>query len=237
MINYWTGDNHLDTCGHGTHVAGTIGSKTYGVAKKVQLLGMKVLKKNETSGHCSGSSANIIAAINSVVDDAKSRDCPNGVVVNMSLGGDPMQAKNDATAALVAEGVFVAVAAGNNNLNASTHSPGNTPEACTVGGTAEDDTRYKNSNWGPLVDILAPAVKVLSTYLDGTTKSLTGTSMATPHIAGLAAYLASKDDIVAGPEMCDRLREAATQNAITNNRADTVNLLAFNANPDGEDED
>lgn len=236
MINYWTGDNDLDTCGHGTHVAGTIGSKSYGVAKRVQLLGMKVLARN-AHGNCTGNNGDIIAAMNSVVEDAKMRSCPNGIVVNMSLGGPPMQSKNDAAAALVAEGAFVAVAAGNKNVNASEHSPGNTPEVCTVGGTAEDDTRYKHSNWGPLVDILAPAVKVLSTYLNGTTKSLTGTSMATPHIAGLAAYLASKDDIVAGPEMCDRIVEAATQNAITDNRADTVNLIAFNANPDGEDED
>lgn len=228
MVGYWNGDDDSDNCGHGTHVSGTIGSKTYGVAKNVNLYGMKVLEYNEDTGKCGGPTSAVIAAMNSVADDAAKRNCPNGIVVNMSLGGPNSDAQDDAARNLIKQGIFVAVAAGNDNANTSTHSPGNTPEVCTVGGTAEGDTRYVNSNWGPLVDILAPGVKVLSTYIGGTTKSLTGTSMATPHIAGLAAYIASRDNVVAGPALCDYIVQTATQDVITDNRADTVNKLAFN---------
>lgn len=157
----------VDTCGHGTHVAGTIGSNTYGVAKKVQLYGVKVLEWDPWQNDCVGTYESIIAGMDYVAKDAAKRNCPNGAVVNMSLGGPKSQSVNDAAAALVGKGIFVAVAAGNSNQNADTFSPASEPSVCTVGGTASDDTRYTSSNWGAVVDILAPAVDIKSTIPGG----------------------------------------------------------------------
>ncbi|KAG6002724.1 hypothetical protein E4U43_001061 [Claviceps pusilla] len=154
--------------------------------------------------------------------------CPNGFVVNMSLGGGRTQAVNDAARALVNAGFFVAVAAGNNNQDARNYSPASEPTVCTVGGTSKYDTRYTMSNWGPALDILGPGVEVLSTFPGGRTATLSGTSMATPHIAGLGAYFATLQRRVAGPWLCAEIQRLATRNVIKDQVASTVNLLAFN---------
>lgn len=164
MVASYVQGSNVDDQGHGTHVAGTIGSKTYGVAKGVNIYGIKVLRydgKGETSA--------IIAGMDYVRQDVSRRSCPNGVVVNMSLGGGYSQATNDAARRLTQNGYFVAVAAGNDNYDASYYSPASEPSVCTVGGTAKDDTRYNMSNWGPAVNILGPAVDVYSTYPNGRT--------------------------------------------------------------------
>lgn len=171
--------------------------------------------------------------MNYVATDSANRNCPNGVVVNMSLGGGYSKATNDAADALTRKGFFVAVAAGNSNRDASGFSPASTESVCTVGGTARDDTRYSGSNYGSLVDINGPAVGVVSTVPGGGTASFTGTSMASPHIAGLAAYIASRDGIKAGPELCSKIADEATRNKIKNPARNTVNLIAFNGNPSG----
>ncbi|POR37767.1 Subtilase serine protease [Tolypocladium paradoxum] len=202
------GDGH----GHGTHVAGTVGSNTYGVAKKTQLLGIKVLGDD---GH--GHNSAIISGMELVVTDSRNRRCPKGVLANMSLGGGHSNALNNAARNLVDAGVFVGVAAGNENKDAASRSPASEPSVCTVGGTAIDDTRYSGSNYGKAVKILAPGVDARKT----------GTSMATPHVVGLAAYLGSLEGLTGTKALCDRIRELATPNAITNQPSGTVNLLAF----------
>ncbi|UNI22269.1 hypothetical protein JDV02_008171 [Purpureocillium takamizusanense] len=233
LVRSFVPNSQADTCGHGTHVAGTIGSRSYGVAKKTQLYGIKVLDQDPASGRCTGSTSGIISGIEYVATDARQRNCPNGVVVNMSLGGSYSQALNDAADALTQEGFFVAVAAGNDNIDASSVSPASAQYVCTVGGTARNDYRYSGSNWGSVVNILGPAVDVYSTLPGGGAGFMTGTSMASPHIAGLAAYLATVEGRRASPDLCQRMQELATNGAIADQPWNTVNLLAFNGNPSG----
>ncbi|KAM0664717.1 hypothetical protein ACQRIU_006575 [Beauveria bassiana] len=232
------GPDH-DDCLHGTHVAGIIGSKTYGVAKKTQLFGLKVLSYSAQDGGgggggggCLGDNSDIIAGVNAVAKDAAKRHCPNGVFVNMSLGGGYSRALNDAVDNLAGRGIFVAVAAGNKNKDASGVSPASAKNVCCVGGTDSSDHRYVDSNYGANVDVAAPGVVVLSTFPNGRTGYMTGTSMATPHVAGLAAYLAAKDG-VSGPDICSTIQDSATANAIVDQVRGTKNLIAFNGNPRG----
>ncbi|PHH69110.1 hypothetical protein CDD82_7986 [Ophiocordyceps australis] len=179
-----------DQKGHGTHVAGTIGSNSYGVAKKTQLYGVKVLDANGD-----GPNSRIIAGLDWVVQDVKSRSCAKGYFINLSLGGPKSEAMNSAIRDVVNAGFFVGVAAGNENQDADNTSPASSREVCTVGGTTRNDTRYVNSNYGPAVDIMAPAVDVKSLRAGGGTTRKSGTSMATPHVVGLAAYLGSLEGL------------------------------------------
>lgn len=147
-----------------------------------------------------------------------------------SLGGGYSKSLNDAANAMVDAGYFMAVAAGNNNDDTKNHSPGSASKVCTVGGTQSDDRRYKDSNYGPIVDINGPAVGVLSTLPNNRTAYYTGTSMATPHIAGLAAYLAAKTGVAAYPGLCDELVKMATTGAVVNQVGNTVRSIAYNGN-------
>ncbi|KOS16761.1 Cuticle-degrading protease [Escovopsis weberi] len=156
----------IDGNGHGTHVAGTIGSKTFGVAKKTKLFGVKVLAN---SG--SGNYSTVIAGMNYAAQDMKTRDCPNGVVAGMSLGGGYSASLNQAAADLVRAGAFVAVAAGNMNMDASQSSPASEPTVCTVGATTDDDSKASFSNYGNVVKIWAPGKNITSTWNDGKTVS------------------------------------------------------------------
>jgi len=217
-----------DANGHGTHCAGTVGSTTYGVAKNTRLFGVKVLND---SG--SGTYAGIISGMDFVASDAPGRGCTNGVFVNMSLGGGYSAALNQAAETMVARNIFLAVAAGNSNANAANYSPASAPSACTVGATTSADARSSFSNYGALVDIFAPGSNVLSTWPGGSTNSISGTSMASPHIAGLAAYLAALEGYPGPVALCNRIRALATPNVISGIPSGTANLLAFNGNPSG----
>jgi subtilisin family serine protease len=164
----FAGDNRSsDGNGHGTHVAGTIGGVDYGVAKKTQLFAVKVLNSGG-----SGTTAGVIAGMDFVTADAPTRSCPNGTVANMSLGGSRSTAINAAAAAMVKAGVFLAVAAGNSNDDSTYYSPASEPTACTVGATDEFDTRAYFSNYGSIVDIFAPGVDVLSSWIGNPTASV-----------------------------------------------------------------
>jgi subtilisin family serine protease len=165
QIKSYTGVN-TDDNGHGTHVAGTIGSKTYGVAKNVQIFAIKVL---DAGG--SGSWSNIIDALQYAVTDSKTRSCPNGVVLNLSLSGGFIQAGNDAVAAAVNAGLFVGVAAGNAGTNFNASSPASEPKAFAVGASDNTDTLASFSNYGPTLGAIAPGVNILSTWNDGKTVS------------------------------------------------------------------
>jgi len=221
-LGNFVGDNDdTDGAGHGTHVAGTIGSKTYGVAKKTKLYAVKVL---DASG--SGTYAGVIAGINFAATDQKTRNCPKGSVANMSLGGGKNTAVNQAVAAAVSAGLFMAVAAGNDYGDAKDYSPASEPTACTVGATDSSDAKASFSNTGSLVDIFAPGVQVLSTWNDGKTNSISGTSMATPHIAGLAAYLLSYENLKTS-QLCTRIVALSQRSKISGIPSGTVNYLAY----------
>ena len=181
------GGNGQDCNGHGTHVAGTIGGSTYGVAKGVRLVAVRVL---DCSG--SGSFSGVIAGIDWVT---YTHDGPS--VANMSLGGGLNSAVNDAVARSTARGVTHVVAAGNSNADACGSSPSSAPSAITVAATGRSgntDVRASFSNWGPCVDVFDPGVNITSAWWTSDTAAavLSGTSMASPHVAGQAAlYLQS----------------------------------------------
>lgn len=159
-----TVDRHgLDLVGHGTHVAGILGSNSYGVAKRVTIYGIKALSERPDSSGIS----TLIAGLDYVARDAPHRNCPNGIVVNVSASiAERNDALNMAVRRLVERGYFVAVAAGNEGHDARFNSPASEPSICTVGGYM-----YQDSNNGPLIDIQAPAVNVLSTVPGGGTVS------------------------------------------------------------------
>jgi subtilisin family serine protease len=181
----------------------------------------------------SGSNSGVIAGINYVANDAKTRSCPNGAVGSMSLGGSKSTAVNSAVANAVTSGVFFAVAAGNDGADASRYSPASEVSAFTVGATDSSDRVASFSNYGTLVDIHAPGVSILSTWLNGGTNTISGTSMATPHVAGVAAYILALEGKTSPAALSTRLTTLATKDKITGLKGSTKNYLAFNGNPSG----
>jgi len=179
------GGSGADCQGHGTHVGGTVGGSTYGVAKGVQLRGLRVL---DCSG--SGSNSGVIAGMDWVRVNRI-----NPAVANMSLGGGYSSTVNTAANNLANSGVFLAVAAGNNTADACNYSPASAASATTVGSTTSSDARSSFSNYGSCVDIYAPGSNITSAALNGTSTTMSGTSMASPHVAGVGAlYKATYGD-------------------------------------------
>ncbi|KAF2968113.1 hypothetical protein GQX73_g5419 [Xylaria multiplex] len=227
LANYADSSNS-DGNGHGTHVAGTVGSATYGVAKATKLYAVKVL---DSSG--SGTTSGVVAGMNYVTSDVATRSCPSGAVANMSLGGASSTSINSAARAMVAAGVFLAVAAGNSNTDAASTSPAGEPQACTVGASTSADARASFSNYGSVVDVFAPGQDVLSTWNSGGTNTISGTSMASPHVAGLGAYLLALEGKKAPQTLCAYIASIGTSGVLSSVPSGTVNKLAFNDNPSG----
>lgn len=178
------GQNGVDCNGHGTHVAGTIGGSTYGVAKGVTIHAVRVLDCNNN-----GSTSGVISGVDWVTSNRS-----NPAVANMSLGGGVQTSLDTAVRNSVNSGVVYTIAAGNSNVDADNTSPARVVEALTVGATDSSDTRASFSNYGAVVDLFAPGVDVLSAWIgsDSATNVISGTSMAAPHMAGVAAlYLQS----------------------------------------------
>lgn len=151
----------------------------------------------------------------------------------MSLGGSKSTAVNSAVAAATQKGLFMAVAAGNEAQNAANDSPASEASACTVGASDINDVFASFSNFGSVVDIIAPGVNILSTWNNGGTNTISGTSMATPHITGLAAYLLGFEGSYTPAALCARIQTLSTKNKITSLPSGTKNYLAFNGNPSG----
>ncbi|KAI1773885.1 subtilisin-like protein [Hypoxylon cercidicola] len=227
LANYADNSNS-DGNGHGTHVAGTIGSRTYGVAKKTSLYAVKVL---DSSG--SGTTSGVIAGMNFVTSDVKTRSCPAGAVANMSLGGGASSSINSAARAMINAGVFLAVAAGNDNQNAANSSPASEPTVCTVGATTSADARASYSNYGSVVDIFAPGTNILSTWnSQGSTNTISGTSMSSPHVTGLAAYLLALQGSKTPQALCSYIASSANSGVLSGIPSGTVNRLAYNGSED-----
>jgi subtilisin family serine protease len=220
--NFISGESISDGNGHGTHCSGSAAGTTYGVAKSAGIIGVKVLA---ASG--SGSLSGIIDGINWAVNDAQNRAGVGRSVISMSLGSAFSQTSNNAIANAVRAGVFVAVAAGNNNANAANYSPASEASACTVGATDINDNRSSFSNFGSVVDIFAPGTNILSTWIGSSTatRTISGTSMACPHVAGLAAYLISLEGTRSPANLCARIQALSNKGVIVDAGTGSPNYL------------
>ncbi|QSQ22669.1 S8 family serine peptidase [Pyxidicoccus parkwayensis] len=208
-----------DCYGHGTHVSGTLGGTTWGVAKKVTLHGVRVL---DCTGY--GNDAQVIGGIDWV---AANHIKP--AVANMSLGDVGIQAIDDATERLIAAGVTTVVSAGNDSANACNYSPARTPNAITVGSTTSSDARSSFSNYGTCVDIFAPGSSITSASNSSNTgsTSMSGTSMASPHVAGAAALYLSANPTATPAQVRDALVNNATPNKVTSPGTGSPNKLLY----------
>lgn len=228
MIFSLPGLADTDDNGHGSHVSGTIGGKTFGVAKKASLFGVKVM---DADG--SGSTSGIIQGIQVAMQAAAQSGRPS--VINMSIGGAGSRALDSAATAAVNSGMFVVVAAGNDAVDAGTESPARAPAVITVGASNILDRVSTFSNFGASVDIFAPGEDVISCGIaaDDDVASLSGTSMATPHIAGLAALLVSQQPDITPAGLTTLMKSMGARNALRGvPTRDTVNLLAQSLLPD-----
>jgi len=209
-----------DCDGHGTHVAGTIGSKTFGVAKKTTLIPVRVLD-------CAGSGlySSVIAGLNWIAGNYIPGE---PAVVNMSLGGPASSTLDEAVNNLISKGLSVVVAAGNDNLNACDYSPARTPDAITVGATNTDDSRASYSNFGSCLDIFAPGTSIPSTWLGVNYYAiLSGTSMAAPHVAGVIVRFLSQYPGLSPAQVTKSIKTSSTKNLVTSGGTGSPNRLVY----------
>jgi subtilisin family serine protease len=211
------GGNGQDCNGHGTHVAGTIGSATYGVAKSARLRGVRVLN---CSG--SGSTSGIVAALNWLRTNAA-----RPAVANMSLGGGYSSTLNSAATNLANSGVFLAVAAGNENQNACNVSPASASAVFTTASSTSTDAKSSFSNWGSCVEAYAPGSSITSTWNNGGYATISGTSMASPHVAGVAALYKGNFGEAASSTVQSWIINNATTGVISGNPSGTPNRLLY----------
>ncbi|WP_116045834.1 S8 family peptidase [Amycolatopsis palatopharyngis] len=217
--------NATDCNGHGTHVAGTVGGTEHGVAKGVTLYGVRVL---DCQG--SGSYAGVIDGIDWVTSNASGPS-----VANMSLGGGASTAVDDAVRRSINSGVTYALAAGNDNgADACNTSPARTEEAITVGSTTRTDARSSFSNIGTCLDIFAPGSDITSAWIGGNsaTRTISGTSMATPHVAGGAALYLAANTSATPQQVRDHLVNNGTKDKVTNAGSGSPNVLLYTGEGD-----
>ncbi|MFC9792133.1 S8 family peptidase [Streptomyces sp. NPDC057695] len=208
-----------DGNGHGTHVAGTVAGTAHGVAKKAKIVGVRVLDNNG-----SGTTAGVVAGI-----DWVTRNAVKPAVANMSLGGGVDSTLDTAVRNSIASGVTYAVAAGNSNANASNYSPARVTEALTVGSTTNTDARSSFSNYGTVLDLFAPGSNITSAWNtgDSATNTISGTSMASPHVAGAAALYLGDNPTATPAQVGTALVNAATPNVVTNPGTGSPNRLLY----------
>lgn len=237
------GDADEDGNGHGTHCSGTVAGKKYGVAKKAHVKAVKVLRSNG-----SGSMSDVVKGVEyaaeahseqvSIAKKGKRKGF-KGSTANMSLGGGKSSILDQAVNAAVDAGIHFAVAAGNDNADSCNYSPAAAEKAVTVGASTLADERAYFSNYGKCNDIFAPGLNIQSTWIGSkyAVNTISGTSMASPHVAGLLAYLLSlqpsKDSAFAVADITPKKLKAnlisiATEGALTDVPSNTANILAWN---------
>ena len=214
------GGTATDGNGHGTHVAGTVGGTSYGVAKNVRLIAVRVLNNNG-----SGTYSQVIAGVDWVTGDHTTHPA----VANMSLGGGPSTSLDAAVRNSIIDGVTYCIAAGNSSADASGYSPARVTEAVTVGATDINDGFAYFSNFGSIVDISAPGVNITSDWntSNTATNTISGTSMATPHVTGSAALYLEANPTATPAQVQSALKSNGTSGMITGIPAGTVNLLLY----------
>jgi subtilisin family serine protease len=211
-----------DDCnGHGTHVAGTVGGATYGVAKAVRIVAVRVL---DCSG--SGTTAGVVAGIDYVTS---THQAGQPATANMSLGGGVSTALDQAVRNSIADGVTYALAGGNDNANACNTSPARVTEAITVGATTSTDARASYSNYGTCLDVFAPGSSITSSWStsDTATNTISGTSMATPHVTGVAALALQGTPAASPAQIRDTIANSATTGVVTNPGSGSPNRLLY----------
>jgi len=210
-----------DCNGHGTHVAGTAAGTTYGVAKAASIIPVRVLD-------CAGSGYNsgVIAGLDWIISH---HSAGTPAVANMSLGGGASAALDTAVQNVINDGVVMAVAAGNSNIDACDSSPARAANAITVGATERTDIRASYSNFGTCLDIFAPGSSITSAWITSTTatNTISGTSMAAPHVAGVAAVLLGTNPTSTPAEIAAKLRASATPNLVTSVGTGSPNYLLY----------
>ncbi|WP_031379658.1 S8 family peptidase [Acinetobacter baumannii] len=211
------GNGTTDCNGHGTHVAGTVGGTTYGVAKNVNLVPIRILGCDG-----SGASSNVIAGLDWILKNGK-----KPAVVNMSLGGATSSSLDSAVENLYNNGYVMVVAAGNSNTDACTSSPARVNKAITVAATDNTDTRASYSNYGSCVDIFAPGSQINSSWIGSNTatKILNGTSMATPHVAGVVVEMLQSTPTASPQTISTNLLNQASSNVVKNPSGSPNRLL------------
>lgn len=214
------GRGSADCNGHGTHVAGTIAGKQYGVAKASTLIPVRVL---DCSG--SGSYSTVISGLDWIAANHRAGDA---AVVNMSLGGSASSTLDGAVRNLIAKGIHVVVAAGNSSADACNYSPARVLDAITVGATTSSDSRASYSNTGSCLDLFAPGSSITSTWLGSTaTQTISGTSMAAPHAAGVVARFISLNPTLTPAQVAQSIRTSSTQDRVTSAGTASPNRLLF----------
>jgi len=215
-----------DENGHGTHVSGILAGTTFGVAKGAKLVAVKVMAADGT-----GLLSTIVTGVQWALNNSVQNGGAKKAVANLSVSGFYNQALNDAIAAAVAGGMTVAVAAGNNENMATGYSPASAPDALTVGAITSVDARAGYSNFGTALDIWAPGDNVLSAYIgsNDATATLSGTSMASPQIAGLAAYLIAMDNLASPADVRAKIVSLAV-NDVTGGLTGSPTIRAYNGN-------
>ena len=218
-INDGLGTN--DGNGHGTHVSGTVGGSTYGVAKNVTLVAVRVLDANG-----SGTNSGVIAGVDFVTSD---HQAGQPAVANMSLGGGISSALDTAVTNSINDGVTYGIAAGNENQDACNTSPARVASAITVGSTTMTDARSSFSNFGTCVDIFAPGSSITSSWRtsDTATNTISGTSMATPHVVGVAALFLETNPTASPATVTAAIINSSTLNHVSNPGTGSPNRLLF----------
>jgi subtilisin family serine protease len=214
-----SGGTANDCNGHGTHVAGTVGGTTYGIAKRVTLHPVRVLGCNG-----SGTNSGVIAGVDWVAGNAI-----KPAVANMSLGGGASSALDTAVSNAISRGITFAVAAGNDNANACNYSPARVASAVTVGSTTMSDARSSFSNFGTCLDLFAPGSNITSAWhtSDTATNTISGTSMASPHVAGVAALALAANPSATPQQVRDQIVATATTGKVTSAGTGSPNALLY----------
>ncbi|OTB02976.1 hypothetical protein M426DRAFT_74299 [Hypoxylon sp. CI-4A] len=220
------GGSDTDANGHGTHVAGTIGGSTYGVAKQTTIIAVKVFQGS------SSSTSIILDGYNWAVNDVISKSRQSKSALSLSLGGGYSSAFNNAVNSAYSSGVLSVVAAGNDGVDAANTSPASAANAITVGAIDKTWTIAYFSNYGKVVDVFGPGVDVLSSWIgsNSATNTISGTSQATPHVTGLALYLIGLEGLSSPSAVTNRIKALYTTGKLSGIPSGTVNAVLYNGN-------
>jgi hypothetical protein len=218
--------NGTEDCnGHGSHVSGIVGGATYGVAKSVSIIPVRVLGCAAT-----GTTSTLLTGINWMISN---HQFGIPAVANISIGGSRSAIINDAVVSAINDGIIVVVAAGNNNADACNYSPASEPLAITVAASTASNTRASYSNYGSCVDIFAPGSDIVSAHYGSPTilRSRSGTSMASPHVSGVVAQILEQHPGWTQQQVSLQIISQSTLNALSSTGSNTANLLLFNNSP------